>query len=61
MLSFPLQPLVMHLACVLCKMSMPEALNAATINAAAALGRSNTHGSLEVGKTADIVIINASR
>lgn len=54
-------PLVMHLACVLCGMSMTEALNAATINAAAALGKSSTHGSLEVGKVADIIIINAER
>lgn len=54
-------PLVMHLACVLCKMSMPEALTAATINAAAALRKSETHGSLEVGKVADIIIINAKR
>lgn len=40
---------------------MPEALNAATINAAFALGRSHTHGSLEIGKVADIIIINAKR
>lgn len=60
-MNFILQPLVMHLACVLCNMSMAEALNAATINAAAALGKASTHGSLEIGKSADIIIINAKR
>ncbi|KAK2913492.1 hypothetical protein QQF64_030756 [Cirrhinus molitorella] len=54
-------PMVMHLACVLMKMSMPEALAASTINAAYALNRSHTHGSLETGKQGDLVIINAPR
>uniref|UniRef100_A0A8C1TZR7 Probable imidazolonepropionase n=1 Tax=Cyprinus carpio TaxID=7962 RepID=A0A8C1TZR7_CYPCA len=54
-------PMVMHLACVLMKMSMPEALAASTINAAYALNRSHTHGSLEIGKQGDLVIINAPR
>ncbi|MEE6521202.1 hypothetical protein FKM82_019299, partial [Ascaphus truei] len=54
-------PMVMHLACVNMKMSMNEALAAATINAAYSLGRSHTHGSLEVGKQGDVVIINAPR
>ncbi|XP_060021244.1 probable imidazolonepropionase [Lagenorhynchus albirostris] len=54
-------PMVMHLACVNMRMSMPEALAAATINAAYALGKSHTHGSLEVGKRGDLIIINASR
>uniref|UniRef100_A0A8D2ZWX8 Probable imidazolonepropionase n=1 Tax=Scophthalmus maximus TaxID=52904 RepID=A0A8D2ZWX8_SCOMX len=36
-------PIVMHLACVNMRMSMPEALAAATINAAYALGRAHTH------------------
>ncbi|KFM71588.1 putative imidazolonepropionase, partial [Stegodyphus mimosarum] len=54
-------PLVMHLACVICRMTMSEALHAATINSAAALGKSSTHGSLERGKCADIIIINAER
>lgn len=53
--------MVMHLACVNMGMSMPEALAAATINAAYALGKSHTHGSLEVGKQGDAIIINASR
>ncbi|KAL4676575.1 hypothetical protein H8959_010720 [Pygathrix nigripes] len=54
-------PMVMHLACVNMRMSMPEALAAATINAAYALGKSHTHGSLEVGKQGDLIIINSSR
>ncbi|XP_077121277.1 putative imidazolonepropionase [Ranitomeya variabilis] len=54
-------PMVMHLACVNLKMSLNEALAAATINAAYSLGRSHTHGSLEVGKQGDVVIINAPR
>lgn len=53
--------MVMHLACVMMKMSMPEALAASTINAAYALNHSHTHGSLEMGKQGDLVIINAPR
>ncbi|XP_029617252.1 probable imidazolonepropionase [Salmo trutta] len=54
-------PVVMHLACVNMRMSMPEALAAATINAAYALGRSHTHGSLEVNKHGDLLVLKASR
>ncbi|XP_061618008.1 probable imidazolonepropionase isoform X5 [Phyllopteryx taeniolatus] len=54
-------PIVMHLACVNMRMSMPEALAAATINAAYALGRSHTHGSLEAGKHGDLLLIDAPR
>ncbi|XP_020671194.3 putative imidazolonepropionase [Pogona vitticeps] len=53
--------MVMHLACVNMKMSMKEALAAATINAAYALGKSHTHGSIEAGKQGDLVIINSPR
>ena len=55
------QPMVMHFACVTMHMSMPEALNAATINAAHALGLSDKHGSIEVGKYANMLILNADR
>uniref|UniRef100_A0A3Q3CMB5 imidazolonepropionase n=1 Tax=Haplochromis burtoni TaxID=8153 RepID=A0A3Q3CMB5_HAPBU len=51
-------PIVMHLACINMRMSMPEALAAATINAAYALGRSHTHGSLEVNKHGDLLLLN---
>ncbi|KAJ6656321.1 hypothetical protein lerEdw1_003824 [Lerista edwardsae] len=54
-------PMVMHLACVNMKMSMKEALAAATINAAYALGRSHAHGSIEAGKQGDLIVINSSR
>eukprot|EP01133_Synstelium_polycarpum_P019968 gene19968-23929_t len=54
-------PFVMNLACVLMKMNMNEALVAATLNAAASINKSNTHGSLEVNKFADMVIVNSSR
>ncbi|KAM9501112.1 putative imidazolonepropionase [Clarias gariepinus] len=54
-------PMVMHLACVTLKMSMSEALAAATINAAYALNCSQSHGSLEPGKQGDLLIINAPR
>lgn len=53
--------MVMHLACVLLHMSMPEALAASTINAAASLGLSSQRGSIEVGKAGDLVVINANR
>ncbi|KAK2859156.1 hypothetical protein Q5P01_003776 [Channa striata] len=54
-------PIVMHLACVNMKMSMSEALAAATINSAYSLGRSHTHGSLEVNKHGDLLVLNATR
>ncbi|CAG0888330.1 unnamed protein product [Cyprideis torosa] len=53
--------MVMHLGCVLLKLSMPEALAAATINSAASLGIAETHGSLEVGKMADLLLLNSPR
>ena len=53
--------MVMHLACVNLHMSMPEALAAATINAAAALGVSQDYGSLEEGKWADMIVVNANK
>ena len=41
-------------------MTLPEALAAATINSAHSLGRGATHGSLEVGKVADLLILTES-
>ncbi len=46
------------LACYKMKMQPREALSAVTINAAHALGRGKTHGSIEVGKSADILILD---
>ena len=56
-----IQPTVMHLAAVNLKMSLNETLAASTINAAHSIGRSKTHGSIEIGKMADLVILNAPR
>jgi imidazolonepropionase len=50
-------PFVMNLACVIMKMTVNEALCAATLNAAASVNRSREHGSLETGKWANFVVI----
>ena len=42
-------------------MSMSESLIGATINAAYSLGLSETHGSVEKGKHADLLIVNAPK
>jgi len=52
-------PLAMALACLNCGLTPHEALEAATYNAARALDLEKERGSLEVGKYADIVIIDA--
>jgi imidazolonepropionase len=51
----------MNLACIVGHMTLPEALVAATLNAAAALGRSDVQGSLECGKMADMVVLDVPR
>jgi imidazolonepropionase len=48
--------LVMSLACLQLKLSPAEALVAMTINAAAALGMSDSLGSIEEGRHADLVV-----
>lgn len=48
--------LVCNMACVHMKMTPAEALNAATLNGAAALGLSASKGSIAVGKDADFLI-----
>ena len=52
---------VMNLACIMFRMSMEEALVAATLNAAASVEKSDMHGSIEVGKWGDLVLIDAPR
>lgn len=51
-------PLVMAMACRLQKLLPAEALNACTLNAAHALALGGEVGSLEVGKQADMLILN---
>lgn len=51
---------ILSLAVINMKMTAEEALSAATLNAAAALGLSDRVGSLEIGKQADFIIANVS-
>jgi imidazolonepropionase len=51
-------PLVGAMACTQMKMLPAEAVTALTLNAAAALRRSDRLGSLEIGKQADVVIFD---
>jgi imidazolonepropionase len=53
-------PLVLSLACTHMRMSPAEAISAATINGAHAVGRADSIGSLELGKLADVTIVNAN-
>ncbi|TXB66762.1 imidazolonepropionase [Vicingus serpentipes] len=47
---------VLSLACIYMKLTPEQAINAATINAAYAMGLEKTHGSITVGKKANIFI-----
>ena len=47
---------VMSLACINMKLTPAQAINATTINGAAALGLAQTHGSIAVGKKANLFI-----
>ncbi|WDO12216.1 imidazolonepropionase [Flavobacterium sp. WW92] len=47
---------VVATACIKMKMTPEEAINAATINGAYAMGLSKTHGSITVGKNANLII-----
>ncbi len=50
--------LMMSLASMQMRMTMEEAITAVTLNAAAALNRSATLGSIEVGKQADLLLFD---
>ena len=52
----PSQPMAMAIACRYQKLLPSEALNAATVNAAYAIGVGEKMGSVEIGKHADLVI-----
>ncbi|PYT31191.1 MAG: imidazolonepropionase [Acidobacteria bacterium] len=52
-------PMIVSLACAQMRMSPAEALCAATVNGAHALGRAGRVGTLEPGKVADILILDA--
>jgi len=47
---------VIATACIKMKMTPEEAINAATINGAYAMGLSETHGSITVGKKANLIL-----
>jgi imidazolonepropionase len=51
---------IVALACAHLGMRPAEAICAATFNAACAIGAGHTAGSLELGKPADFIVLNAS-
>jgi imidazolonepropionase len=51
--------LVIALACYMLKMTPAEAITAATINAAHAIRRAREIGSIEIGKKADIIVLDS--
>ena len=52
-------PLIMNMACTQMRMLPTEAITAATINAAWAIGEQDRIGTLEVGKQADLLVLDA--
>lgn len=51
-------PMILALACLGMGMDVAEAVTAATLNAAAAIGRADDLGSVEVGKRADLIVLD---
>ncbi|MDH5753927.1 MAG: imidazolonepropionase [Candidatus Bathyarchaeota archaeon] len=52
------QQLVIAFACHFMRLTPAEAITAATINSAHAIGRANEVGSLEIGKKADVIVLD---
>ncbi len=50
-------PMLFALACIYMKMSPEEAVTALTINSAAALGRADRIGSIDIGKQGDLLLL----
>ena len=50
--------LMTTIACTQMQMSPEEAITAATLNAAAGINRSAEYGSIEVGKKADVLVLD---
>jgi imidazolonepropionase len=53
-------PVILALACARMQMSEAEAITAATINGAHAMGLARLAGSLEVGKQADLLMLHVA-
>jgi len=53
-------PAVINIACCTLRMTVAEALNAATVNAAWSLGRGDRIGSLQEGRQADILVTDCA-
>ncbi|MBE5906540.1 MAG: imidazolonepropionase [Lachnospiraceae bacterium] len=51
-------PLIIAISCIYMHMTIEEVLNALTINGAAAVNRQDSVGSIEVGKKADLVMLD---
>jgi imidazolonepropionase len=52
--------MILAFACLGMGLTVAEAITAVTLNAAAAIGRADELGSIEVGKRADLVVLEAS-
>jgi len=51
--------LIIGLSCMMLRLTPEEAITAATINGAYAVGRGDQIGSLDVGKSADVLVLDA--
>lgn len=54
----PSQPMAMAIACRYQKLLPSEAMNAVTINASYGIGLGDSHGSIEIGKSADLLVMD---